>query len=124
MEGNAYNWEQEVSKSEKLTVIYFWHQQCPYCLRLNPIFEEVAKELGDKIKFVKFNILENQDNQQLAAQYGVMGTPTLMFLCSGRPIGQTVGMLSKEELSQTLDNMLGKYKNCLRQSTDLRAYIV
>jgi len=53
-----------------------------------------------------------------------MSTPTLMFFCSGRPIGQTVGLMSKEDLKKALDDMLGRYRTCLRQSSDLRSYIV
>jgi len=124
VELNVDNWEKEVSQSETLTVVYFWHQQCPWCFRLTPIFNEVAGEYVGKMKFAKLNVLESSANQEAATNMGIMSTPTLMFFCNGRPVGQTVGLMSKEELSKTLDDMLGRYKICIKQSTDLRNYIV
>jgi thioredoxin-like negative regulator of GroEL len=41
---NAGNWEQEVLKSDILTVVDFWHDRCPWCIRLDPIINEVARE--------------------------------------------------------------------------------
>jgi len=121
---NVNNWEKEVSQSEALTVVYFWHQQCPWCFRLTPIFDKVAEEYVGRIKFAKLNVLESSTNQEVATNMGVMSTPTLMFLCNGRPVGQMIGLMSKEELSKTLDDMLRRYKICIKQSTDLRNYIV
>jgi len=118
------NWAQEVSTSTILTVVYFWHEQCPYCLRLNPIFDEVAQEFAGRIKFAKLNVLESPANREIAAQHGVMGTPTMMFFCNGRPIGQMVGLVSKEDMEKSMNDMLGRHRSCLTQSTDLRGYIV
>ncbi|HVP26140.1 MAG TPA: thioredoxin domain-containing protein [Candidatus Bathyarchaeia archaeon] len=123
-EVNVNNWQQEVSKSSILTVIYFWHNQCHWCFRLTPIIDKVSHEFSGKVKFVKLNILEDQTNQEIANNYGVMSTPTLMFFCSGRPAGQIVGFMSEEDLKRLLNDMLGKYRTCLLQSTELRAYIV
>jgi len=117
------NWE-EASKSNILTVVYFWHEQCAWCRMLTPIFDEVAAEYNGKIKFAKLNVLESQANQEMAANLGVMSTPTLMLLCSGRSVGQVVGLMPKEDLKKTLDDMLGRYRTCFKQSTDLRSYIV
>ncbi|MDH5481840.1 MAG: thioredoxin family protein [Candidatus Bathyarchaeota archaeon] len=118
------NWEKEVSQSDILTVVYFWHERCPWCMRLSPIFDSVAEGYSGKIRFAKLNILENQANQETATNLGVMSTPTMMFFCSGRAVGQVVGFMSEDDLRKTLDEMLGRYRTCLKQSTDLRSYIV
>jgi hypothetical protein len=47
-----------------------------------------------------------------------------MFFCQGRPLGQTVSFMPIEELEKVLENMLGRYKYCLMQSSDLRNYVV
>ena len=117
------NWEEEISKSSMLAVVYFWHEQCPWCMRFTPIFEQTAEEYLGKIKFAKLNIFASPVNQKIAANLGVMSTPTLMFLCNGRPVGQSIGSMSDENLKRALDEMLRRYKACIRQSTDLRSYI-
>ena len=122
---DAANWKQEISSSDKLTAVYFWHNQCPWCFRFAPIFEEARLRYGDRIKFVRLNILENPTNQEIASAYGVMSTPSIMFFCHGRAVGQVVGAMPKEQLEKVLDDMLARYNQCLTQSTELRpAYIV
>lgn len=86
---------------------------------------EVSEEYAGRIRFVRLNILESPTNQETAANYGVMSTPTLMFFCSGRPTGQVIGMTSREDLEKALNDMLGRYRTCLVQSTELRpSYVV
>jgi len=122
---NANNWSEEVTKSTLLTVVYFWHDHCPWCQRLNPIFNEVSKEFKEKIRFLRMNVLEAPANKEIASDFGVMSTPTLLFLCKGRPVGHIVGFASKVELENGLNDILGRYRQCLSQSTELRpAYIV
>jgi thioredoxin-like negative regulator of GroEL len=123
-EVNASDWASEVLKSNMLTVVYFWHDQCPWCIRLNPIFNDVTEIYRGKIEFVKLNVLATPENRELASSQGVMGTPTLMFFCQGRPLGQTVSFMSKEDLEKVMDDMLERYKRCLTQSSDLRNYVV
>jgi thioredoxin 1 len=119
------NWEPEIAKSPILTIVYFWHERCPWCFRFNPILEEVAEQYRGKIKFAKLNVLASPSNQEIANNFGVMSTPTLLFLCSGRPVGQAVGLMSKGDLEKGLNGMLARYKGCLSQSTELRpAYVV
>lgn len=122
---NMGNWEQEITKSTVLTAVYFWHEQCPWCFRFSPIIDEVARDFEGKIKFVKLNILADPQNKEIAGNFGVMSTPTLLFLCKGRPVGQVIGMQSKEDLERGLEDILKRYMTCLSQSTVLRpTYIV
>jgi thioredoxin 1 len=122
---DARNWEQEIAKSTMLTVVYFWHEQCPWCFRFAPIIDEVAREYGGKMKFARLNVLADPLNQQIADNFGIMSTPTLLFLCKGRPVGQVVGLQSKEDLERGLNDILARYTTCLSQSTELRpAYVV
>jgi thioredoxin 1 len=122
---DSSSWEREVSNSTILTVVYFWHERCPWCFRFSPTLEQVAEEYRGKIKFARLNVFANSTNQEIADNYGIMSTPTLLFLCGGRPVGQAVGLMSKEDLEKGLNDMLARYKTCLSQSTELRpSYIV
>jgi len=120
LEVNAVNWEREVLRSDILMVVDFWHEHCPWCIRLNPIFDEIAKEYKGKINFAKLNVLENPENREIAIHYGVMGTPTLIFFCKGRPVEGVAGFMPKERLKNILDNMLERHTECIGQSTELK----
>ncbi|MEM2103072.1 MAG: thioredoxin family protein, partial [Candidatus Bathyarchaeia archaeon] len=103
-----------------LVLVMFWHQQCPYCRILDPVFVELSREYAGKLKFVKFNVLENQENQTLASMYGILGTPTLKFFCQGRPIQDIVGALEKDLLRQGIDFAVNKHRDCAEKSTPLK----
>jgi thioredoxin 1 len=113
------NWDDEVLHSDTLVLIDFWHNRCGWCLRLEPIYQLVAKKYQNKMKFTKFNVLENLENQQLASKYGVMGTPTLMFFCKTRSVSVLVGFQPQDRLIQQIEDMLNQHQECINQSTSL-----
>ncbi|UCH70598.1 MAG: thioredoxin fold domain-containing protein [Candidatus Bathyarchaeota archaeon] len=117
---NADNWEREILQSNTLVVVDFWHKQCPWCLRLNPIYSEVSEEYKNKVKFAKLNVLANRENQHLAVKYGIMGTPTLVFFCDGRPVETVTGFRPKEALKQLVDDVIDKHRECIEKSTELK----
>jgi len=122
---NASSWTELTSKPSVLTAVYFWHNQCPWCQRFKPIFDEISEKFKGRIRFLKLNVLENPANQDLAVHYGIMSTPTMLFLCKGRPVGQIVGLVSKDDLTRGLTDIHERYRQCLVQSTELRpAYVV
>lgn len=116
---DAEDWEREVLKSDVLTVVDFWHERCPWCLLLNPVIEEVAREYGDRVKFVRLNVLRSSENRRLAIKYGVMGTPTIAFYCNGRYIGSIAGFIPKEDLKHIIEDIMSRYRECARKSTQL-----
>jgi len=116
----ADDWEREVLQSDLLTVVDFWHDRCPWCAMLDPVFSEVAEEYKNRIRFAKLNVLASPGNREIAISYGVMGTPTLLFFCAGRPVGGAVGFMPKERLRKTMDDMLERHTECVKQSTELK----
>lgn len=120
VEVDVSSWDEEVSKSKELVLIEFWHSQCSYCRMLEPIYAELSKEYAGKVKFAKFNVLQSQENQEHAAKYGVMSTPTLKFFCQGRPVMDIVGVLEKDYLRQGIEFAVKKHRECAERSTPLR----
>jgi len=120
VEINAANWKEEVVESKELVVVEFWHPQCPHCKTLEPVYAELSKEYAGKLKFAKFNVLKSQENQELAAKYGIMSTPTLKFFCQGRPVQDIVGALSKDYLQQGIEFATKKHRECAEKSTPLK----
>ncbi len=117
---NADDWEREVLKYDKMAIVEFWHDQCIWCKRLEPIYNEVSKEYENKVKFAKLNVLASHENQNIATEYGIMGTPTLIFFCNGRPVETAVGFQPKERLKQLVDSVIAKAPECIEQSTQFK----
>lgn len=89
------NFEKEVLKSEKPVLVDFYADWCGPCNAMAPVIEELAKELGGKVKVGKINVDENPD---IAVEYNVMSIPTLIIFKNGKEEKRLVGLRNKEEL--------------------------
>jgi len=120
IEVNSEDWEKVILNADSMVIVDFWHHHCSWCIRLNPILEEVSNEYENKVAFAKINVLETPENQQIAIKYGVMATPTLIFFCDKRPMESTLGFQSKESLKNKIEELLMKHRECLEKSTELK----
>lgn len=97
------NYETEVLKSDKLVLIDFYADWCGPCKMMSPIIDEIAEEVGDKIKVGKINV---DENQELAMEYEVMSIPTIIILQNGEVKNSCVGVREKEEIISCLEKMI------------------
>ena len=95
------NFQAEVIDSLTPVLVDFWAPWCGPCRQVAPVLEEIAGEQGEKLKIVKLNV---DDNQQTAAQYGVMSIPTLILFKGGQDVKKVVGALPKKRLQARLES--------------------
>ncbi|MCR4324637.1 MAG: thioredoxin [Candidatus Curtissbacteria bacterium] len=77
----------------------FWAEWCGPCKFMEPVLEELERELSGKVEVEKINVDENQD---ITIKYGVMSIPTYVVEKDGREIERIVGATSKENLLKAL----------------------
>ena len=103
MEFSGDNFEAEVVNSDVPVLVDFWAPWCGPCKMIGPIIEELAGEFGDKVKIGKVNVDNNQD---LAAKFGIRGIPTVMLFKGGESINSFVGVRPKEDLASALNDAI------------------
>ena len=103
VEVNGNNFQQEVLESSIPVLVDFWASWCMPCRMLAPTIEKLAEENQGKLKVCKLN---TDENQNIAAQYGIQGIPTLIVFKEGKEIGRTVGVIPKEKLQEKLAPIL------------------
>ena len=97
---NIGNFETEVLKADKITVVDFYADWCGPCRKLGPIMEEIEQELGEKVSFTKIN---TDDNIEAAKKYQVSGLPTLLVFKNGEPIERIVGLMPKSSIITNIE---------------------
>jgi thioredoxin 1 len=103
VEVNGNSFQQEVLESSIPVLVDFWASWCMPCRMLAPTIEKLAEENQGKLKVCKLN---TDENQNVAAQYGIQGIPTLIIFKEGKEVGRTVGVMSKEKLQEKLNPIL------------------
>jgi len=71
----------------------FYADWCGPCQMLDPVVETLAAETDAAVAKVDVDA-----NQQLAADYGVRGVPTLVLFADGEQVEEVVGAQSEEQL--------------------------
>ena len=79
------NFENEVMHSEKPVLLDFWAAWCGPCKMLSPLVDKVGKVNVD-------------EENELAAAFGISSIPALFVVKHGKVVASTVGYMPEEEL--------------------------
>jgi thioredoxin 1 len=89
------NFDTQVLKSEKMTLVDFWAEWCGPCKQVGPILEEISNEMSDEVVVAKHNIDEHPNQP---SKYGVRGIPTMLLFKSGELKATKVGATTKSNI--------------------------
>ncbi|MEK7170789.1 MAG: thioredoxin [Patescibacteria group bacterium] len=95
-----------VKKAEAITMFDFWAAWCGPCKVMHPIVEEIEKEFAGKIKVVKINV-DEPNNQAIIERYQIGAMPTYIIEKKGQVVSSFVGAQSKTVLVNALNQAVG-----------------
>ena len=92
---NKDNFEKEVMEANVPVLIDFWASWCGPCRMMSPVIDQIAEEMGDKLKVCKVNV---DENHELAEKYEIMTIPAFIVIKNGAEAGRTIGVQTKEDI--------------------------
>lgn len=101
----AENFHQVVIEGsrERLVLVDFWADWCAPCRALTPVLVSLADAYGGKLLVAKIN---TEEEQALAAEFGIRSLPTVQIFKDGQPIDQFMGALPAAQVREILDRHL------------------
>lgn len=97
---NNENFENEVTKADKVVLVDFWAPWCGPCLVIGPVVSEIAEEYKDKVKVGKVNV---DQNDELQRRFNIMSIPNLKVFKNGKVVGEISGAAPKQAIVAVLE---------------------
>ncbi|AQV95192.1 thioredoxin [Cupriavidus necator] len=98
------NFETEVIDASRQApvLVDFWAPWCGPCRTLGPMLERLEAEADGQWKLVKVNV---DENQELAAHFGVRSIPHVVAIADGQAVDQFIGVLPESGLREFLGRL-------------------
>lgn len=93
------NFDQTIRDAKAPVLVDFWATWCGSCRMIAPVLDEIALELGEKVRVAKVDV---DNNLELSNRLGIRDIPTLLIFKSGEVKDLVVGLTSKADLVSRL----------------------
>lgn len=100
---NKDNFQAEVLDSTLPVVVEFYSDSCIPCKQLAPILGDIEDDYEEQLKVLKVNV--NFD-AELAEQYSVMASPTILFFKGGEEVNRIRGLVKKPQLEEAIKELV------------------
>lgn len=96
---------QELIDGDQAVLVDFFATWCGPCKMMQPILEDTARQLGDKVKILKVDV---DRNQLAASRFQVRGVPTLILFQKGKILWRESGVVPAHQLVNTLKSNIAE----------------
>jgi len=94
----------ELIGGDRPVLVDFYATWCGPCKTMQPILEDVSRQLGDKVKVIKVDVDKNPD---AANKYQVRGVPTLILFKKGQSLWRQSGVVPSHQLISIVREHIG-----------------
>jgi thioredoxin 2 len=83
------------TRNDIILVVDFWAPWCAPCRMMAPAFEKAAGLLEPRFRLAKVN---TEEEQGLAARFGIRSIPTLVLFRQGQELARQAGSMGVQEI--------------------------
>jgi thioredoxin 1 len=94
---------QELIDGDTLLLVDFFADWCGPCKMMQPILEDTARQMGEKVKIIKVDV---DKNPLAASKFQVRGVPTLILFHKGKVVWRQSGVVPAHQLTQIIQSNL------------------
>ena len=94
---------ESLKKGDLPLVVDVWATWCGPCRMIGPIIANLAEKYDGKIAVGKCDV---EDNDDLAAEFGIRNIPTILFFKNGEVVDKMVGAQSEAKLDEKFQALL------------------
>ena len=91
-----------IIQNNPAVLLDFYADWCGPCQTLLPTIHKLATELKDEVIIKKVNV---DDNQELAAKFGIRNIPTLVFFKDGEAVEKHTGLITERNLRSKINRL-------------------
>ncbi|MDQ4013677.1 MAG: thioredoxin [Thermoproteota archaeon] len=103
------NFASEITKYP-IMLVDFWAPWCGPCRMVSPIIEQLSREYSGRVAFGKVNV---DENQRIAASFGIQSIPTLMIFKDSKAVDVIIGAMPKAQIEMKLKQQLLSNNNSI-----------
>ncbi len=103
VELTAANFQKHLTRNDIPVLIDFWAPWCGPCKMMAPAFSAAAARLEPRVRLAKLN---TEDEQTIAAQFGIRSIPTLMLFRGGQPVATQPGAMGEADIVRWTESHL------------------
>ena len=93
----ATDFDLHAIRSDIPLVVDFWAPWCGPCRMMASAYEQATKTLEPHVRLAKVN---TEEEQALAARFGIQSIPTVMVIRGGREVTRQSGALGAQDIVQ------------------------
>lgn len=102
----SYDEYKELLENKETFILEIMRTDCSACISFKPKITDVANNYKVEVKYINTDHLTDEENDELAKETGITGTPTVIFYHEG--VEETVATRINGSVSK--DKIISKFK--------------